>query len=1305
MLEARQLLSALAVGVETQVNTLTTGDQQTNTAGSVAMDGDSNYVVTWLSIQQDGVSSDVYARRYNATGVAQGAEFRVNTTSTDNLSQPVVEMNLAGNFVITWGSPYVRDVYARCYDAAGVAQGGDFRVNTTMDNGGARAAVAMDKHGNFVITWSNFSGVFAQRYQAAGVAQGGEFYVDNDVVWTNPSVAMDAEGNFVVTWGSRDNQDIYARRYNTAGEAQGGKFRVNTTTEDAQTQPKVAMDAVGNFIVTWDSEGINYPGQDGSGGGVYAQRYNATGVIQGAEFRVNTTTIGHQRESDVAMDEAGNFVVTWQSIGQDGEGHGVYAQQYNVAGVAVGDEFRVNTTTAGEQLYAAVAMDSAGDFVVTWESYAQDGIPSQNGWDVYAQRFATVPNRMRRLVAPAFNGIGADIQIELSGVPAQSSVNVYAGATLGQFGSPVTFTNTEGATNWSFGLDLNDISGQPPIAQYVVIDGPPSMTIVSVTALHPSLSGLTGYTTITPSATSSPPLSLEAYKDVAKVGRWNWAAGNFDWGTADSKQLLGGIDWSKPTILLTHGWNDKLLGNGDSPIKATATRFKSEHPNDYGNYNLLGVDWNDGGSLLGSNPNGLPSPGDILLGVAGYLDAQWSALNAQQSGRALAWKIDQAMKDWAVTHSTSAVAQLTLIGHSNGAGFMGSMAIQLSSMNGNTPIVEKLVALDAPRETSAWGTVKRAAAYIPRVENYYIPLLKKVENISDLGIKLGFGAAMVSAPNVVNLQLNKRVTGRLLGLAALSLPAHSEVFARYAQTVDLALPNMWGFSGSENCGVLADGFIWTELDEPVPGHFVSDQLFRSQVEEVKEEFANDTLRLARTTVDLVETGAIDAIEGFNELTHIAQNTGQKVKNILSFTAQSPALSLMDVAIPPDADALSFDLSVLDSGNHDLLLVGMNNDVLNGIDLDAVLQGGTTTFAVPVGQYAGTTSTLAFFMPSDEPSDAQFVVSNVRFLTLNKPPIAEVLPDKTVLVGQPLTFTATATDSDGDTVQFFLDDTAPEGASIDPQTGVFTWTPPSDQNGGIYPVTIWIADTGPGNPVTEMTVLITVHETEPPVIGAFDNTVAYTENGPAVLLDTNATVTDIDAVNLDTGTLTFNLIANAEATDRLEFRKVTRLIGMSGTNVTFRGTIIGSFTGGIGTEALVITLNAKATLSGVQALLRNVTYRSVSANPLTAPRTVRVSLTDGGSGTSNLPTKTINVTAVPIPPFGSAPPAPSVAENQPSVATVSPLSANDSEYAIVFIDTPISEVGRTDNDQNREYLLSFLDDGDVLLGRKKRRRSR
>ena len=56
------------------------------------------------------------------------------------------------------------------------------------------------------------------------------------------------------------------------------EFQVNTYTSVNQYFPKVAADAAGNFVVVWES---NLSNQDGSQGGIFAQRYDANGAPPG----------------------------------------------------------------------------------------------------------------------------------------------------------------------------------------------------------------------------------------------------------------------------------------------------------------------------------------------------------------------------------------------------------------------------------------------------------------------------------------------------------------------------------------------------------------------------------------------------------------------------------------------------------------------------------------------------------------------------------------------------------------------------------------------------------------------------------------------------------------------------------------------------------------------------------------------------------------------------------------------------------------------------------------------------------------
>ncbi len=258
----------------------------------------------------------------------------------------------------------------------------------------SRQAVATDAAGDFVTVWSSLNqdgsgwGVYGQRYNAVGVPQGPEFQVNTTTVHDQQyaTVAMDAAGEFVVSWSS-DKQDgsgwgVYGRRFDAAGNALTGEFRVNSTTAGDQMFSSVAMNGTGASVVVWQSQG-----QDGSGWGVYGQRFDASGNPVGTEFRVNTTTANDQQYAAVAMDPAGEFVVTWTSWGQDGDAvsaSNVYAQRYDASGNPVGSEFRVNSLNAGSQDHSSVALDSAGNFAIAWGSTG-DGLSV--GYGVYAQAY------------------------------------------------------------------------------------------------------------------------------------------------------------------------------------------------------------------------------------------------------------------------------------------------------------------------------------------------------------------------------------------------------------------------------------------------------------------------------------------------------------------------------------------------------------------------------------------------------------------------------------------------------------------------------------------------------------------------------------------------------------------------------------------------------------------------------------------------------------------------------------------------------------------------------------------------------
>jgi len=151
--------------------------------------------------------------------------------------------------------------------------------------------------------------------------------------------------------------------YLKGSQAIGDEFQVNTYVEDNQDGVDVAIADNGNFVITWQCVG-----QDGDGYGVFAQMYGNDGNPIGSEFQVNSYEDNNQGAPSVAMDEDGNFIIVWHSnyhkvIGQH---ETIYAQRYDQKGDIVGGEFRVNSSSLGDHFYPYVAMNSKGDFVLSW---------------------------------------------------------------------------------------------------------------------------------------------------------------------------------------------------------------------------------------------------------------------------------------------------------------------------------------------------------------------------------------------------------------------------------------------------------------------------------------------------------------------------------------------------------------------------------------------------------------------------------------------------------------------------------------------------------------------------------------------------------------------------------------------------------------------------------------------------------------------------------------------------------------------------------------------------------------------------
>ncbi|WP_417683881.1 tandem-95 repeat protein [Roseibium sp.] len=380
---------------EVLVNTYTNSSQYRSEVVSLA---DGGHVVTWSSSGQDGSGWGIYAQRFGSDGAAIGSEFRVNTFTNSTQFYPSATHLGDGGFVIVWSS-YGQDgssygVFGQRFDATGNPVGAEFQVNTYVNSTQYLPSVASLADGGFVVNWNSSGqdgssyGIFAQRYDVDGDKVGGEFQVNtysNGYQFSNGDVSKNvaglADGGFVISWhdnGGRDGSGyaVFAQQYDASGNAVGGEFQVNTYSTNTQYLSNVAGLSDGGYVITWSSAG-----QDGSGYGIFAQRYDSAGNTVGSEFQVNTTSVNDQYSGTVAGLATGGFVVVWDSYLADGSGFGVLAQEFDASGNKVGDEVLINTTTTNDQRFSSVSARPDGGYVVTWSDSNADG----SGWSVFVR--------------------------------------------------------------------------------------------------------------------------------------------------------------------------------------------------------------------------------------------------------------------------------------------------------------------------------------------------------------------------------------------------------------------------------------------------------------------------------------------------------------------------------------------------------------------------------------------------------------------------------------------------------------------------------------------------------------------------------------------------------------------------------------------------------------------------------------------------------------------------------------------------------------------------------------------------------
>ena len=262
-------------------------------------------------------------------------------------------------------------------------------INATSTGDQLKPVVAMNDTGSLVYVWEDDSDdsdgnittssnhahdIYARVMMPESCAISGNSEIIVNVKTeghqSEPDVAMDKDGNFVVVWtDDHDNNgstQIYMRGFYADGSERFSTKTVNTVDTRNQYQPKIAMAADGQFAVSWtdtasskDTPQINVRGFKADGKQAFAQRAIADEVK------------GSRVKSDIFMDNAHNIIVAWEDD-EDGNGSTqvrmriLDASGNNKTGVKT-----VNSTSKGDQNMPSVSGKPDGsEFIVVWQNVA-----------------------------------------------------------------------------------------------------------------------------------------------------------------------------------------------------------------------------------------------------------------------------------------------------------------------------------------------------------------------------------------------------------------------------------------------------------------------------------------------------------------------------------------------------------------------------------------------------------------------------------------------------------------------------------------------------------------------------------------------------------------------------------------------------------------------------------------------------------------------------------------------------------------------------------------------------------------------
>ncbi len=348
----------------------------------VAMDINGNAIIVWE--QSDGANPQIYMSEYRSGSWTHPTSLTTDTISVaaQQAYSPQVSMDNNGNAIIVWGQSDGKNwqIYMSEYRNGSWTHPRDLATDAISVAGqnAYSPQVAMDNHGNAIITWNQFtlhppsgqlvSQIYMSEYRIGSWTHPTDpSDAISTVAWLmahSPQVAMDDAGSAIIVWSQIGS--IYMSEYSDGSWAHPTDF-VNDSisgTSQIADSPQVVIDNNGNAIIAWQQS-------DGTNEQIYMSTYRNGSWTHPTDLTTDAISVAGQDaySPQVARDNDGNATIAW--VQEDGTNSNINLSEYRNGNWGHPTDLATDATsiTGLVTLVPKIAMDNKGNVVIVWQQY------------------------------------------------------------------------------------------------------------------------------------------------------------------------------------------------------------------------------------------------------------------------------------------------------------------------------------------------------------------------------------------------------------------------------------------------------------------------------------------------------------------------------------------------------------------------------------------------------------------------------------------------------------------------------------------------------------------------------------------------------------------------------------------------------------------------------------------------------------------------------------------------------------------------------------------------------------------------